>query len=58
MYFIFFGILAGWVWQCSGKGERLGYERCGFGVQVGPWFAIFFLIDRKAFNNRSQISKG
>ena len=37
-----FGILAGRCcseWYC--KGERLGYERSGFEVQVRPWVAIF-----------------
>ena len=43
------------VWWCSGKGERLGYERAGCEVQVRPWVVIFFLFHRKTFNNRSKI---
>ena len=29
------------MWKCSGKGERSGYERCGFEVQVRSWVVIF-----------------
>ena len=43
------------VWWCSGKGERLGYERAGCEVQVRSWVVIFFLFHRKTFNNRSKI---
>ena len=36
---------------------RLGYERYGFGAQVGAWVTIFFLFNRNAFSNRSSILK-
>ena len=42
----FFGTFCESVWWCSGKGERLRYERSGFEVQVRPWAAIYFLFNR------------
>ena len=34
--------------------KRVGYERSEFEVQVRPWIAIFFLLIKKTFNNRSK----
>ena len=38
------------MWACSGKGERLGYERSGF-----DRVTIFFLFNRNTLNNNSKI---
>ena len=54
---LFGGNFGGSVWQCSGKGEIVAYERFEFEVQVRPWVAICFLLIEKLSITGQKFSK-